>query len=170
VGLKFEDLEVAREFMLAEIEMDIDAEKIHLSSYLTQSGQGNWPDLLRSAAQAGNDDSLAKAVTGMFNGRIQKRKSKGFGYIWAAVPHNANEVSAEGEFNRYFCRGLARLAINENIPRLEVYRAKRVAHATVAVDACNSLFRGRKLRLSRLSESVLRSFQYSCADSAPIKL
>jgi hypothetical protein len=51
VGLKLEDLEVARKFMLEEIEMDIKSEKIHLSSYLTQSGQGNWPDLLREAAQ-----------------------------------------------------------------------------------------------------------------------
>jgi hypothetical protein len=126
VGLKFEDLEVAREFMLAEIEMDIESEKIHLSSYLTQSGQGNWPDLLRSAAQNGNDDTLTTAVTGMFNPRIQKRKPKSFGYMWAAVPYNANEVLAEGEFNRYFCRGLSRYAVNESIPRLEVYRAKQV--------------------------------------------
>ena len=32
VGLKLEDMEVAREFMLEEIEMDIKTEKIHLSS------------------------------------------------------------------------------------------------------------------------------------------
>ena len=127
MGLKYEDLEVARAFMLEEIEMDIKSEKIHLSSYLTQSGQGNWPDLLRSAAQNGNDNSLAKAVTGMFSARIQKRKPKGFGYIWATAPYNANEVLAESEFNRYFCRGLSRHAINEYIPRLEVYRAKQVA-------------------------------------------
>jgi hypothetical protein len=63
----------------------------------------------------------------MFNTRIQKRRPKGFGYIWAAVPHDANEVLAEGEFNRYFCRGLARHSIEEGIPRLEVYRAKQVA-------------------------------------------
>lgn len=118
MGLKYEDLEVAREFMVDEIDMDVKAEKIYLSSYLTQSGQGTWPDLLRSAAQNGSDDWLTKAVSGMFNARIQKRKPKGFGYTWAAVPYNANEVLAETEFNRYFCRGLARHALYESIPRL----------------------------------------------------
>jgi hypothetical protein len=126
VGLKFEDLEVARKFMLEEIEMDVQSEKIYLSSYLTQSGQGNWAGLLLAAAQTGSDETLAVSVRGMFSTKIQKRKHKG-GFIWAAVPHNANEVLAESEFNRYFCRGLARHATDAGIPRLEVYRAKQVA-------------------------------------------
>jgi hypothetical protein len=126
VGLKFEDLEVARKFMIEEIEMDVKSEEIYLSTYLTQSGQGNWADLLRAAAQNGNDDSLAASLRGMFNTQIQKRKPKG-DYTWAAVPYNAAEVLAEGEFNRYFCRGLARHAVDTEIPRLEVYRAKQVA-------------------------------------------
>lgn len=126
MGLNFEDLEAARKFMLEEIEMDVQSEKIYLSSYLTQSGQGNWSDLLRAAALNGNDDSLAISVRGMFSSRIQKRKPKG-GYAWAAVPYNANEVLAESEFNRYFCRGLSRHAVDAGIPRLEVYRAKQVA-------------------------------------------
>jgi hypothetical protein len=126
VGLNFENLDVARAFMIEEIDMDVKSEKIYLSTYLTQSGQGHWPDLLRAAAQNGNDDSLAASVSGLLNGRIQKRKPKG-GYIWAAVPYNANHVLAESEFNRYFCRGLSRYAIAQKTLRLEVYRAKQVA-------------------------------------------
>jgi hypothetical protein len=45
----------------------------------------------------------------------------------AKVPHDANHTLAEGEFNKYYCRGLARVAIAEEIPRLQVYRAKHVA-------------------------------------------
>jgi hypothetical protein len=127
VALKFEDLEIARALMLEEIEMDIKSEKIYLSRYLTQSGQGNWPDLLRGACQSGTDDTLAQSAKGMFNARIQKKKKNGFGLIWADVPYNAHEVLAESEFNRYFCRGLSRHAMDAGIPRLEVYRAKQVA-------------------------------------------
>ncbi len=126
MGLKFEDLEIARALMLEEIEMDIKSEKIYLSRYLTQSGQGNWPDLLRAACQNGTDDTLAQSAKGMFNAKTQKKKKKGFGLIWADVPYNAHEVLAESEFNRYFCRGLSRHAIDTAIPRLEVYRAKQV--------------------------------------------
>lgn len=127
MGLNFENLDVARAFMIEEIDMDVKSEKVYLSTYLTQSGQGNWADLLSSAAQNGNDDSLAASVAGMLNARIQKRRPKGGGYTWAAVPYNASQVLAEAEFNRYFCRGLSRYAIAESIPRLQVYRAKRVA-------------------------------------------
>jgi hypothetical protein len=129
VGLRFEDLVAeVRAFMVEEIDMDAKSEKIYLSTYLTQSGQGNWPDVLRAAAQLGNDDSLAAEImrSGMLARQIQKRKPKG-GYTWAAVPYNAHQVLAESEFNRYFCRGLSRHAIGTQIPRLEVYRAKQVA-------------------------------------------
>jgi hypothetical protein len=128
MGLKFEDLiEAVRKFMVEEIDMDIQADKIYHSSYLTQRGQGNFHDLLRSAAQGGNDDMLAASLQGQFNATTQRKRPKGPGYYTAAVPVNAAEVLAEGEFNRYFCRGLSRHAVSLQLPRLEVYRAKIVA-------------------------------------------
>jgi hypothetical protein len=128
VGLKFEDLiDLVRARMVEEIDMDAKSEKISLSVWLTQSGQGNWADELRSAAESGNDDSLANKIahSGMLTKQIQRRKPKG-GYSWADVPINAAQVLAETEFNRYFCRGLARHAMDLEISRLEVYRAKVV--------------------------------------------
>lgn len=113
--------------MLEEIDMDIASDKIYRSSYLTQSDQGRWPDLVRAAAETGNDDTLATSARGSFNTTTQRRKPKGYGYVTAKVPYNAAEVLAESEFNRYFVRGLSRRAIDSNIPRLEVYRAKAVA-------------------------------------------
>ena len=41
-----------------------------------------------------------------------------------ATVENAAEVLAESEFNRYYIRGLARRAIEDDIPELVVYRAK----------------------------------------------
>ena len=41
-----------------------------------------------------------------------------------ATVDNAAEVLGEGEFNRYYIRGLARRAIEDDISTLVVYRAK----------------------------------------------
>lgn len=127
MGLNFEDLDaITRKFMLDEIRADIQADKVYRSSYLTQSGQGNWPDLVLAAATSGNDDSLAHSASGQFNSTTQRRKPKGFGYYTASVPVNAAQTLAESEFNRYFVRGLCLRALDQGIQRLEVYRAKPV--------------------------------------------
>jgi hypothetical protein len=128
VGLRYEDLDnETRLFMLEEIEMDIRSDKVYRSSYLTQSGQGDFPDLVVAAAKSGNDDSLSTSLRGKFNRTTQRRKPKGTGYYTAAVPVNAAEVLAESEFNRYFVRGLCRRAMTAGVERLQVYRAKAVA-------------------------------------------
>jgi hypothetical protein len=128
VALKFEDLiGLVRGFMVEEIDMDTRSDKIYRSSYLTQSGQGNFPDHLKAAAIGGNDDSLQASLKGQFNQTTQRKRPKNLGYYTAAVPVNAAQVLAEDQFNRYFCRGLSRHAISLGIPRLQVYRAKQVA-------------------------------------------
>jgi hypothetical protein len=126
MGLKYENLDAeTRKFMLEEIDMDISADTVYRSSYLNQSSQGAFPDLMRAAAETGTDDTLAASLRGRFNATTTRRKPKG-GYYTAAVPYNAAEVLAESEFNRYYVRGLCRRAVTENIPHLEVYRAKQV--------------------------------------------
>jgi hypothetical protein len=128
MGLRYENLDAeTRRFMLEEIEMDIASDRLYLSSYLGQRAQGNWADLLRSAAATGTDDSLAAELRrpGMLNATTQRRKPTG-GYTTARVPHTAPETLAEGEYNRYFCRGLCRRAIANGIARLKVFRAKAV--------------------------------------------
>jgi hypothetical protein len=128
MGLKYLDLDAeTRTYMVEEIDMDVASDKIYRSSYLSQRAQGNWPDMLRDAAQNGTDDTLAAALRnpGMLNATTPRRKPKG-GYVIAKVPYTAPETLAEGEFNRYFVRGLCRRAIANGIARLEVYRAKTV--------------------------------------------
>jgi hypothetical protein len=61
----------------------------------------------------------------MLNSTTQRRRPRG-GVVIAKMPYNAAETLAEGEFNRYFVRGLCRRAMANGIPRLEVYRAKAV--------------------------------------------
>ena len=42
------------------------------------------------------------------------------------MPVNAPDVLAEGEFNRFYMRGVCRRAIVESVSKLVVYRAKPV--------------------------------------------
>src|SRR5258708_39104768 len=108
--------------MLEEMDMDVKSDVIYRSPYLTQRGQGNWPDHLRDAAANGNDDSLAASVRGQFNRTTQRRKPKGGGYYTAAVPVNAAEGQADSGFNRYFLRGLSRRTVAESIQRRQIIR------------------------------------------------
>lgn len=130
MGLLYENLTSdVRRLMIEEIDMDIASEKISLSRWLTQGGQGNWADLLKRAATNGSDLTLATEIRrgNHLVERYQKRKPRSAEYMWAAVPHNGHEVLAEIEFNNYFCRALCRYAIYNKIPRLEIYRAKAAA-------------------------------------------
>jgi hypothetical protein len=129
IVLKYEDLDgETRKYMVEEIDMDVASDKIYRSSYLSQRAQGNWPDMIRHAAEQGNDDTLATELRrpGILNSTTTRHTAKGR-VIIAKVPYNAAEVMAEGEFNRFFVRGLCRRAIANSIERLQVYRAKPVA-------------------------------------------
>ena len=126
MGLAYENLdESTLRFMREEIEADIANGSIYVSNYLNPRGCDSWPQLLVDAAVSGSDDSLAAAIRSddCLKSHYDRRKPKG-GYTSAAVPYNAHETMGEGEFNRYYCRGLCRRAIEEGVANLEVYRAK----------------------------------------------
>jgi hypothetical protein len=129
VSLDLKNLdERTRRFMLEEVERDIVAGKLFLSDRLTDSGKKDYPDLLREAIQGGGDEgTLAKNLRGQ--GRLKltedKISKKGRPYV-SKVPENAAETLAEGEFNRFYARGLCRRAIEDGIGNLVVYRAKEV--------------------------------------------
>ena len=115
--------------MVEEISNDIAAGKLYESPRLSASGRQQYPELLRTAAQTGNDDSLAAElrVLGILNTTEERRKPKG-GTTIAQVPVTAPETLAEGEFNRFYARGLCRRAIAQGIESLVVYRAKQVVN------------------------------------------
>jgi len=115
--------------MLEEIVQDIAAGKLYYSPRLSSVGRALYPELLRIAVQSGSDDSLSAElrVPGRLNTTEEKRKPKG-GTTIAQVPVTAPETLAEGEFNRFYARGLCRRAIAEGIETLIVYRAKEVAN------------------------------------------
>lgn len=122
--------------MVEEIEADQAAGAMYISNYLNDKGCGDWPGLLLDAAREGDDDSLSAAIqnNGCLKTHVERRKPKG-GFTQAAVPYTAHQTLGEGEFNRYYTRGLCRFAIERGIPQLEVYRGKAVAEPRAASQA-----------------------------------
>jgi hypothetical protein len=123
--------------MLDEVEYDIAHNQLHISPFLSGQGQRDYVNLLREAIQSGDDETLAESLR--THRRIiktlpRKNKQKG-GFMIAAVPANAAEILAESEFNRFYIRALARRAIEDGIPDLVVYRAKRVLKPRVESQA-----------------------------------
>jgi hypothetical protein len=123
MGLKFQNLDQkTRGYLLEEIEIDTRRDALYLSPWLTQKGQGDWADHLREAAANGSDDTLGRALreSRLINATAVRRKPDGYGYTTYRIPYTAHEMLAEGEFNRFYVRGLCRHALAEGIECLEV--------------------------------------------------
>lgn len=126
MGLNFADLDDAtRQHMLAELERDLKTDNLYLGKYLSAAGETEYPKLLREAIESGTDDSLAAALTapGLFKSHYEKKKPSG-GFTNAKVPHTANRTLAEGEFNRFYLRGICLRALAEGTNSIEIYRAR----------------------------------------------
>jgi hypothetical protein len=118
-----------RKFMLQEIQHDVDQGKLYISPRLSSQGAQDYRNLLLRAATDGNDTSLAGDLRapGRMNTTEERRKPKG-GFTTAQVPVTAPDTLAEGEFNRFYARGLCLRAQRDGIGTLTVYRAKQVAN------------------------------------------
>lgn len=113
MGLNYVNLNrQTRDLMLEEIIMDIRNGELYISKNLTEQGQKHYPHLFMYATVLGNDDTFAENLVEL-------------GYI---LPGKV-KMLAEGEFNRYYIRGVCRLAMAAGIPEVEVYRAKEVKTA-----------------------------------------
>jgi len=117
-----------RKLMLEEIDSDIAKGTLYKSPRLTPVGEKDYPQLLKAAAQSHDDGWLAAELRR--DSRIaqteQRRKPKS-GFTEAKVPVTAAETLAEGEFNRFYIRGLCVRAIASGITAVVIYRAKQVA-------------------------------------------
>ena len=126
MALYFENLDDrTRQLMLDEMDYDIANNQLHISPFLSGQGERDYANLLREALQSGTDETLAQSLRE--HRRILRtlpRRNPAGGYSIAATAENAAEVLAESEFNRYYIRGLARRAIEDDVPELVVYRAK----------------------------------------------
>jgi len=124
-----------RNRMLDEINRDIAGDALYISPRLSERGRRDYPSLLLAAVENGDAASLAAElrVPGRLNAmETATRNGKTF---TKQVPVNAPETMAEGEFNRFYARGLCLRAMEEGLQEVIVYRAKDVASPRPESDA-----------------------------------
>lgn len=117
--------EKIREFMLEELENDIKEQNLYFSKRFKESSMNEYITILRRSIEKGDDNVLANEIKQknlLKSMETKVRKGKGYS---AKVPKNAHLTLAEGEFNRFYIRGVCRKAITEKL-EIEVYRAKPV--------------------------------------------
>ena len=112
--------------MLAEIDSDIAHGRLFDSPRLNAVGKQKYPTLLKEAAEKHDDTWLANELRNGNNFNATEQRNTKNGIVTAKVPVTAPETLAEGEFNRFYLRGLRLRAINERKSGLIVYRAKQV--------------------------------------------
>lgn len=126
MGLLLDVDEVDRRFMLDELVRDVAENRVYLSPRLSSTGTADFPDLLREAAAEHDDTWLAGQLNS--RGRLKTHETsqrRGVHYE-KAVPWNAAETLAEGEFNRLYIRGQCLRTLDEGSTEVEIFRAKVV--------------------------------------------
>lgn len=116
--------EQTRTAMLEEVKLDIDNGNLYISDRLNALGKQRYPELLIESIKSGDDSTLATILKqGLFNPTYQRKKPKG-GFSNVTMPVNAPDMLAEGEFNRFYIRGLCRIVVDTKSGQLRVYRAR----------------------------------------------
>ena len=121
-----------RSCMLVEVDSDVSCDNLYISPRLSRVGQHDYQGLLREAIESHDDVWLANKLreNGRLNPTEERRKRSG-GISVVKVPVNAPNTLAEGEFNRFYARGLCLRAMEEGIQVVVVYRTKNVENPRV---------------------------------------
>lgn len=110
MGLRYDNLDDStREYMLAEFERDLEQDNLYFSVRLSPDGIQDWPEMMKTALAEGTDESLAAEIAKP--GRLNPHD------IRQGKPIKMNKMAhitlGEGEFNRFYIRGVCRRAIDE---------------------------------------------------------
>lgn len=126
MSLTYKNLDNAtRIHMSAEVHADSAAGTLYISPRLSEEGVAAWPGLLGEAVATQNDAWLATEIRnrGLLKSHEERRKPTG-GTTLAKIPTTAPETLSEGEFNRFYTRGLCLRAMQQGIPQVVAYRAR----------------------------------------------
>jgi len=120
MGLRYDNLDdTTREYMLAEFEADLEQDNLYFSVRLSPDGIQDWPEILKTALAEGTDESLAAEIA--IPGRLNPHDFR------QGRPIKMNKMAhltlAEGEFNRFYIRGVCLRAIGEG-RQVVAYRAR----------------------------------------------
>ena len=153
--LHYENLdESTRSFMLNEVDLDLSHGKLHISQHLNELGKQNYVSLLRDAIEHHDDVWIAQQLRSRgYMRENEQRKMPGGGFRTIRVPEAASETLSEGEFNRYYIRGLCVRVIEAGINQVEVYQGKPVSPTRREFEAILGKRVAAKVLLENLRES-----------------
>ena len=156
MALEYENLdETTRSHMLSEVDYDISRDNIYMSPRLNEHGKENYVSLLKEAIIYHDDAWFALQLRSRnYMKEYEQRRKRGGGYTNAKVPMNAPDMLSEGEFNRYYVRGLCIRVIEKNMGEVEVYRGKEVSRPRPESQAKLGKKLSAKTLLEDLRESV----------------
>jgi hypothetical protein len=152
MSIRYESLDAGvRDFMVRELERDQANGNLYVSPRLTDTGEEAWPHVLREAMMEHDDSWLASTLRarGYLRTEEQRRKPKG-GFTTAKVPHTAADTLAEGEFNRFYARGLCSQVLSSGGSEVAVYRGKQVENPRPESEAMI----GRRLSAQQLLDDL----------------
>jgi hypothetical protein len=122
--LQYENLDpITRRYSIAELEHDRASGAFHISERLRPEAAGEYQRLLHEALRYYDDRWLEEHTSDLLV-ESESRRTRSGGTTTARIPQMAARMLAEGDFNRYYMRGVALRAIEEGRQILEVYRAR----------------------------------------------
>ena len=121
--LQYENLDpTTRRYALAEFEQDVASSRFRASDRLRPTAIAEYERFLRDAIRY-YDDLWLEDRAGDLLVDFEPRHTKSGTQTTARVPEMAARMLAEGDFNRYYMRGVALRAVEE-ARLVEVYRAR----------------------------------------------
>ena len=121
---QYENLDpTTRRYALAELDRDLLNDTFHASERLRPTAIEEYEHLLHEAIRYYDDQWLEERASDLVV-EVETRRTRGGAQTMARVPQMATRMLAEGDFNRYYMRGVCLRAIEEQRGVVEVYRAR----------------------------------------------
>jgi hypothetical protein len=122
--LQYQNLDpTTRRHAIAELDHDLANGAFHASERLRPTAIQEYECLLRESLRYYDDLWLEERASDLLVD-FEPRRTPSGGQTTAKIPQMAARMLAEGDFNRYYMRGVALRAIEEQRQVVEVYRAR----------------------------------------------
>src|SRR3954467_2443121 len=122
--LQYQNLDPpTRRYAIGELDADLASGAFHASERLRPTAIADYQHLLRESLRYYDDLWLEQRASDLLID-FETRQTRAGGQTTAKIPEMASRMLAEGDFNRYYMRGVALRAIEEGRQILEVYRAR----------------------------------------------
>lgn len=122
--LQYESLDpTTRRFAIAELDRDIASASYHTSERIRPTAMAEYQRYLHEALRYYDDRWLEDHAADLMID-FEPRRTRSGGQTAVKLPQMASRMLAEGDFNRYYMRGVALRAVEEGRQVVEVYRAR----------------------------------------------